>query len=274
MLPILAVAALVPAVAEAGSPYVSMQGGILVGRDNDVDEFTSYSASQEPVAPAVPPDVEFDDVLAVGYQTGTDFGLAAGYDFGMFRVELELARKKAQLEGLRPDENLDSFVSSVNSVLNRPSVSPDPGAPGLSALGVRDFDLAGDMVMRSAMVNAMLDVGVADRTSAYAGGGYGRSGAKALGDTDGAWAWQYFAGIRYALSDHVEVGFKHIYFNSGILRLRHDGIAYAGNPNRLAVAPPGGSPTLVDQAATLLLRPEIEGEVRSRSFLATVNYNF
>jgi hypothetical protein len=52
------------------------------------------------------------------------------------------------------------------------------------------------------------------------------------------------------VSDHVEVGFKHVYFNSGILRLRHAGITYAGNPNRLTIAPSGGSPTVVDQAAT------------------------
>jgi opacity protein-like surface antigen len=272
-----AIALALPAAGQAGSPYVGVQGGVSIGRDSDVDEFTSYSSSQiptSPAAPSAPADIEFDDVLSVGYKTGSDFGLTAGYDFGMFRVELELARKKAQLEKLGPDENFDNFINSANAVLNRPSAPPDPGAPGHAALGVRDFDLSGDMVMRSAMVNGMVDAGVVDRISVYAGGGYGRSSARSLGDKDGAWAWQYFAGIRYSLSDRFEVGLKHIYFNSGILKLRHEGIHYAGNPDRLAIAAPGGTPTIVDQTTNLLLTPEIEGEIRSRSFLATFSYNF
>jgi hypothetical protein len=124
------------------------------------------------------------------------------------------------------------------------------------------------------MIDALVDLPVTKRATLYAGGGYGRSFAKALGDSDGAWAWQYMVGARYKLSDRIDLGVKHRYFNSGIVRLRHDGIAYAGNPNRLTITPPAGPATDIDQTTNVLLRPEIEGEFRTRSYMASLFYNF
>ncbi|HXG80711.1 MAG TPA: outer membrane beta-barrel protein [Sphingomicrobium sp.] len=272
-----ALAIAIPTSAQSGTPYVGIEAGLAVGRSNDVDEvvvFTTTQTPSSPPAPAGPADQEFDDTFIVPYRNGFDVAVMGGYDFGFLRIELELARKQAGLRDLRPDETADGFVGALNSALNRPSAAPDPGAPGLAPLTGADFDLSGKMRVSSAMVDALLDLKLTKKATLYAGGGYGRSWARALGDADSAWAWQYILGARYKLSDHVELGIKHRYFNSGIVKLRHGGIEFAGNPNRLTITPPGGTATDVDQTTSALVMPEIEGEFRARSYMASLIYNF
>ena len=87
-------------------------------------------------------------------------------------------------------------------------------------------------------------------------------------------AWQYILGARYKLSDHVELGIKHRYFNSGIVKVRHEGVGFDGNPDRLMVTPPDGPATDIDRTTGVLLTPEIEGEFRTRSYMASLIYNF
>ena len=264
--------------ARAGTPYVGIEGGALIGRDNDIDVVVDYTTSQTPAAPSAPAgpaDVEFDDVFNLKYKTGYDVDAVAGYDFGFFRLELELGYKRAGFEGIEPDETLDSLTSSLNTALNRPSAAPDPGVPGLPALTAGDFDVDGKIGVLSAMANGMVELEVIDRLSIFAGGGYGRAQAKALGDKDSAWAWQYMIGFRYAISPKVELGLKHRYFNSGIVKLRdRNGVAHVGNANRIDVTPPGGPTTTVNQATDARLFPELEGEFRTRSFLVSLFYNF
>lgn len=260
--------------AQAGTPYAGIEGGLLIGRDNDVDEFADFTTSQSPASPAGPggpADQEFDDTFIVAYKKGYDFDVVGGYDFGILRLELELGQRQAGLRQLVPDETAGAFLETINGELNRPSAAPDPGAPGQAALTTRNFDLSGNMRVRSAMIDGLLDLPVTDRITLYGGGGYGRSWVRALGDTDSAMAWQYILGARYKLSDRVELGIKHRYFNSGMAKLRHSGVAYDGNPDRLTVTPPGAD---IDQTTDLLLRPEIEGAVRTRSYMASLIYNF
>ena len=262
----------IPTAAQAGTPYVGIEAGLTVGRSNDVDEVADFTTSQDPASPAGPAgpdDQEFDDTFILPYKDGYDVAAIGGYDFGMFRVELELGQRAAGLRDLKPDETSAVLLDTLNTALNRPSAAPDPGAPGLAALTNGDFDLSGKMRVRSAMVDALFDLPVNKRATLYGGGGYGRSFARALGDSDSAWAWQYIIGARYKLSDRVELGIKHRYFNSGIVKLRHDGITIAGNPNRMTI-----DGTDVDQTTNVLVRPEIEGEFRSRSYMASLFYNF
>lgn len=266
-----------PAAAHADSPYIAIEGGVLLGRNNDVDEhidFTSVQNPATPAAPAGPPDVEFDDVLAVGYGHGADIDIVGGYDFGMLRLELELGYKRSDLHHVEPDENFGRFLASINAGLNRPSAEPDPGSPGLPALAIDDFDLDGRIRVLSAMTNALVDIGLGDKLSVYGGGGYGRTWAKALGDMDGAWGWQWIAGVRYQIGPHVELGAKYRYFNSGVLRLRQGALPYAGNADRIPVPSPGGGATIVDQTTDALLTPEIEGRFRSRSLLGSLIFKF
>lgn len=262
----------IPAAAHAGSPYIGIEAGLSSGRSNDVDEVADFAASQDPAlpsGPAGPDDQEFDDVFIVPYDKGYDVAVIGGYDFGIIRLELELGQRSVGLRDLKPDETADSLIETLNSALNRPSQAPDPGAPGLAALTIGDFELSGKMRARSAMIDALLDLPVAKRATLYAGGGYGRSWVRALGDSDSAWAWQYIIGARYKVSDHVELGVKHRYFNSGIVRVRQQEIAYDGNPNRLTI-----DGTDIDQTIDAFLRPEIEGEFRTRSYMASLLYNF
>ena len=266
-----------PTPAAAGSPYVGIDAGLLVGRPNDIDEFADFTTRQMPAIPPGPAglaDQEFDDVFSVPYEEGYEVNILGGYDFGPIRVEVELGRKQAGLGDLTRDDIADSFIDTVNEELNRPSTASDPGAPGLPALSDRDFDLSGKLRVHSAMINGLLDISATDRITAYGGGGYGRSSVRALGDKDSATAWQYIIGVRYKLSDRVELGIKHRYFNSGVVRLRHDGVPYAGNPDRVTITPPNVPATDVDQTTNVLLRPEIEGRFRSRSFLASLIYTF
>jgi opacity protein-like surface antigen len=267
----------VPTAARAGSPYVGIEGGVLHGRENDVDEIANYTTIENPataLAPPGPADTEFDDVFSINYRIGYDVDVIGGYDFGIFRLELELGHKRANLRSIDPDDITGSFLADFNAALNRPSAQPDPGAPGLPALTIDDFDLDEKMSILSAMINGLVDVGVTDRLSLYGGGGYGRSRASALGDKDSAWAWQYMAGVRYAIGPKIDLGIKYRYFNSGVVTLRHGGLEYIGNPDRLTIAPAGGMATTVDQTTNALLAPEIEGRFRTRSLLASLIYNF
>lgn len=241
---ITALGAAAPAAAKDGHPYIGVDLGSMVGRDNDIDEFLDASGQN-------PPGVEYDDAFSFGYKRGEDVDLVGGYDFGMLRLEMELGYKRARLDRAVADDSTIAFLGAANSALNLPSGS------GLPALAPRDFDLDGRMSVRSAMVNGLLDVGLIKNLSIYGGGGVGRSDAKALGDEDGAWAWQWLVGARYAVGSNVELGLKFRYFNSGVLKLRHEPMALAGS-----------------DTPDVLVTPEIEGRFRSRSLLASLIYNF
>ena len=254
----LAVAALVslPTSALAGSPYLGLEAGILSGRESDIDEHVEYHSSGTP-NPDAPAGEEFDDVLSVGYKSGHDIGIAGGYDFGWFRLELELAHKQSHLSDVAPDDYFDAFQTSLNAALNRPPSAPNPGEPDLPALTSSDFRIDGKMRVSSAMANGLIDVPIIDRVTGYGGAGLGRSWVRAFGSEDGALAWQWMAGVRYAVGRSVELGLKYRYFNSGIVTLGHPRVPYSGNEH-------GG------QTIDVTVNPEIEGEIRSRSLLTTL----
>lgn len=264
--------------AQAATPYVAVQGGGLQRvKANDIDEIADYAVTQSPSTPLVPApeeDQEYDDVFSINYGKGYDAGLLGGYDFGWFRLEMELGHRKSEMRRLDSDDNAEIFQSSLNDALNRPSQSPDPGAPGLPALTIDDFDLDGNIHATSLMANAMVDIGVTKRFSAYLGYGYGRSWVKALGDHDSAWGWQRFYGVRYKVGDDVELGFKWRKITSGIVKLQADPVVFTGNPDRLTVAAPAGGSAIVDRTTNAAVVQELEGEVRTYSYLFSLFYNF
>lgn len=263
--------------AQAAEPYVAVQGGMIRGKDNDVDELVDYRTTQMPAAPLVPSaeeDQEYDDVFSTNYGKGYDVGLIGGYDFGWFRLELELAHKRTGLRNIDPDDNADGFLTSLNAALNRPSEVPDPGAPGMAAATINDFDLDGHVSVNSAMVNAMLDIGVTKRLSAIWGYGVGRSWVRGLGDSDSAWGWQRFYGLRYKVSDKVELGVKYRKHTSGIIKLQAAPRQLSGNPDRLTVPGPTGGNIAVDRTTNAVVVQEIEGEFRTHSWSGSLFYNF
>ena len=262
--------------ARAASPYVAIEGGVLHVKDNDIDELADFQSVQSPATPMVPPagtDQEYDDVFRINYGKGYDLSIVGGFDFGWSRLELELTRKRTDLRHIDADDNAETFLSSVNAELNRPSQAPDPDAPGLPALTLDDFDLDGDIQATAVMANAMVDIGLTKRLSAFFGYGFGRSWVKALGDNDAAWGWQRFYGVRYKVSDRFEIGVKYRKFNSGVVKLQQKPLVYDGNPDRLTVAESGGG-SFVDRTTNALLVPELEGAFRPQSVVASLIYNF
>ena len=274
LLAAVAVAAMAsPAVARDGQPYIGVEGGILFPKDQDGDVTVDYTTTQTPatpVAPVGPSDTVFDEAVGLEYKKGSDIDLVAGYDFGAFRLEGEIGRKRAKLDEFGID---DDFVASLNTALNRPSVAPDPGAPGLPGLVGTDFDLDGKVKIASLMVNALADFGDEDGLSFYAGLGAGRARVKLLGDSDKAWAFQLIAGARYALSRNVDLGLKYRYFRTAKVQIADDFSTLAGNPDRLNLGT-ATAPVFVNQTTNADLSTDFEQKFRSHSLLASLIFNF
>ncbi|MFL6733321.1 MAG: outer membrane beta-barrel protein [Sphingomicrobium sp.] len=242
------IAANAPAV--AGNPYLGIDAGYTRARSNDVDETITYSV--------VPPGItsgKYDDVFAVRYRNGGDLSASAGYDFGWFRLEGELGAKRVGIKRIAADDLADLFVSDVNVALNR------TGGPNPQALTLADFQSSGSLKVRSFMANAIFEISLLKDLNFYAGAGFGRSSVRGFNDHDTSSARQRMFGIRYRVSNQVELGLKHRNFRTGIIKLDHDPIEYLGS-----LAPGGTRPT-----ATVI--PDIEGEFRTRSLLLTVTYN-
>jgi opacity protein-like surface antigen len=265
-----AVAAVVaaPAMARDGSVYVGIEGGVLFPKDNDADVFADFTTTQVPGTPAaiIPIDTDFEDAFGIDYKRGIDVDAIIGYDFGMFRLEGEIGYKKTKVNEFEID---DSDIAALNLALNRPSGAGDPGAPGLAALSADDFDLNGNIKVWSAMVNGLVDFGDEDGLSFYVGGGAGRAKAKALGDSDTAWAFQGIVGARYAVSRNIDLGLKYRYFQTGKLNFAEDAIAVNGNGNAVVV---GTTPVVTTTNAVLF--SDFEQKFRSHSLLASLSFNF
>src|SRR6478672_2267528 len=96
-----------PAAARDGSPYVGVDLGIVFPEDKDVNgsiDFTNNTATR--------PDIGAAAIGRIRFKTGYDLDLNAGYDFGMFRVEGEVAYKHSKIKSLNTD---NPFLQGINS---------------------------------------------------------------------------------------------------------------------------------------------------------------
>ena len=171
-----------PAMAQDDGAYVELAGGITAANDSDYDSQTD-------------PDIEG----TIEWNTGFDLAAAAGYDFGTFRVEGEIALK---------EHSFDRLVSGTDVLESGP-------------------ELVIDLTTWSFMANALADFGDEDGIQGFVGGGVGlasteidirdtRSGNNDRdNDTDSGFAWQLLAGVSAPVSDSVAVGLKYRYFNQG-----------------------------------------------------------
>ena len=182
-----------PAVAQDAGPYVGIEGGILFPRDTDLDAQVRF-----PNLPTA--GFDRDDVLDLDYKRGYDIDAIFGYDFGMFRLEGELAHKRAKIDEIQFDQD---FIEEYEERTGRD-------------LSNVDFDVDGKVRVNSAMVNGLVDFGMGG-VAAYVGGGFGRSWVRLLGDKDSAWAYQAIAGVRMPVSTNVDVGLKYRFFRTGKL---------------------------------------------------------
>ena len=263
-----------PAAARDGSGYVGIEAGVLFPQDFDSDadvDFTTTQTPATPAGPAGPADTNFDNIFAIDFKTGYDIDLIAGYDFGMFKIEGELAHKRASVNDFEID---DTDLAALNAALNRPSAAPDPGAPGLPALTANDVDLDGRVSVLSGMINGLIDFGADDGFGGYVGAGFGRARVKLFGESDSAWAWQLIAGVKTAISPNIDIGLKYRYFRTGKLDFSEDdAFALAGNPNAVTVTTPGG-PVVVNQTTNALINTDLEENFSSHSLLLSLVFNF
>jgi opacity protein-like surface antigen len=249
----------------AAGPYVELGAGMVDARANDVDETIDFTSTQTPSLPAAqaPADRFVDDVFGTRSKVGAEVSAAAGYDLGWLRLEGELAHRRVRTSRIAADDGTDDFLSQLNDGLNR------PGAPGLAALTLADFQRPGHIQAVSAMANALLDVKVARRLTLFAGGGYGVSEVRGFGDRDRARSWQYALGLRVRVGERLEIGVKHRYFDSGMVTLDDAPRSFAGNIARRDV---GGTP--VDQQTSAAVSQRFEGHWRTRSVQLTAGWRF
>jgi len=216
-----------PAAARDGAPYIGVEGGPMLLEDTDFD--LAIGANDQSAT------------VTTDHRYGFDVDGIAGYDFGLFRVEGELAYKRASAKEI-------SIGGSVP---------------------FRERDASGRNTALSAMLNGLVDAGGDGGIRGYAGLGVGFARVQVratsdLGDlsirgTDSGLAWQAIAGLGFPVSDNIELGLKYRFFNVRKLKFSDD----------------DGIACLPVTTACLANQPiSAQGRWRSHSLLASLIYNF
>ncbi len=222
-----------PAIARDRSFYAGLEGGVMIVEDMDFD----YSDNTP---------FDLKDAFGTRHKVGMDIDVIAGYDFGMVRVEGELAYKRARVHEI---------------VANAQLSGAGPGD---------NYDASGRASVTSGMINALIDVGNEDALSGYAGVGVGLAKLRyradsqttigagpddlflSMSDSDSGIAWQGILGLRYAIGANIDLGMKYRYFSM-------PNVKFGGDRD---TALPG----VIDFSA--------KSRFRSHSLLASLIYNF
>jgi len=173
-----------PAFARDGTVYMGLEGGAMKLQDTSFDY-------RDPL-------ISIDDAYELDHGTGWDFDFIVGYDWGMFRTEVELGYKSAKVDEVDVHRNI--LVSTADAT----------------------FDADGRSRAWSAMLNGLVDFGD-DSFAGYIGAGVGAARVKHRFDIDaidrefsgsrGRLALQGIAGVRFAVSENFDVGLKYRYFH-------------------------------------------------------------
>ncbi|GAA4012520.1 hypothetical protein GCM10022280_08020 [Sphingomonas swuensis] len=281
-----------PAAAQTGG-YFGIEGGVLFPKKQNDNVTTVFTQTVQ--TPAAGTAVTAPNVGVVGtlpttlttvptaingntrtkFKRGYDVDAVAGYDFGGFRLEGELGYKRSRIKSFEADS---AFTTGVATGLN------PTGTTGTTFVFPVDnsdaFDLSNRVSVLSGMVNALLDLGGNGGPGFYAGGGIGRARVKMFGDRDNAWAYQGIAGVRFPVSDNVDIGLKYRYFRTG--RLDFDPGSVAFSSTRTAVVPnvavPGGpaavGSTNVNFTRTATASGDFDNRFSSHSLLLSLAFNF
>jgi outer membrane protein OmpA-like peptidoglycan-associated protein/opacity protein-like surface antigen len=192
-----------PALARDGAWYVGADFGAMIVEDVAFDVGTT------------------NDAIIVDHEYGFDAAGFVGYDMGAFRLEAEVAYKKARID-------------EIEATLRLPGQGP--GATG--AVVPQQFLNAGggNTTALSFMVNGLLDFGDDDGISGFIGGGVGMARVNHnnmrafanqgafIDDSDTRFAWQVLAGVRQAISDGMDVTVRYRFFNASDL----EGVGFGG----------------------------------------------
>lgn len=177
----------VPAQAREGQVYIGVNGGVSLEDQVDVD----VAATDPQINGA------FADT-----NTGVDVDAVVGYDFGWFRLEAEGAYKRNSYDGL--------------TVANDITIDGIPLAAGTRVQNERDLSIW------SGMLNGLLEFGNDDGVTVFVGGGAGFANldlpvevngiGTLIDDSATDFAYQGLAGLRFAVSDNIDLGVKYRYF--------------------------------------------------------------
>ena len=129
-----------PACARDGAWYVGGDFGAMIVEDAELD-FSNGSST-------------VDNAVTINHEYGYDGGLFVGYDLGAFRLEAEVAYKRARID-------------EIETVITLPGDPVGPLPPGQHPIG------GGSSSALSFMINGMLDFGDDDGISGFVGGGAG-----------------------------------------------------------------------------------------------------
>src|SRR3954454_13581225 len=183
-----------PAIAKDGAWYAGVEGGLMVVEDTELD--VHEASGTIPIG------------VLVNHKVGFDVDALAGYDLGVVRLEAELAYKHASLDDAKVD----------------PALSGSP--TGLF------FDTSGHVNVLTIMANALLDFGDENGWAGYVGPGVGLAKVHYSADidipgggfsgSDGSFAWQGIAGVRYAISPTMDLGLKYRFLNVSNLVFKED----------------------------------------------------
>ena len=178
-----------PAFAAANGPYVGIEGGVTFPRTTDLDVILNNTTT-------------FNNGYEAKFKTGYDVDAIAGYKLGFIRLEGEAGYKNAKVKSLGVSTPLITDVGTAAGTTATPA----------------DFSVGNHIGIKTLMANALLDSNFGNsRFGGYVGGGAGRAWANLSGDSDNAWAFQGIAGLRAAISDHVDAGVKYRYFHTAKL---------------------------------------------------------
>jgi opacity protein-like surface antigen len=187
-----------PAAARDGSGYVGVDLGVLFPKKQTINASTTFTNT------AIGP-IATQRYATYKLKTGYDADINAGYDFGMFRVEGEVAYKHAKASTNNFNQ---TFVTAFNPVTGYTYTTTTIGPA---------FPIGGHASVLSGMINGLADFGGENSVGGYLGGGIGYARVHEFGGSQSKFAWQILAGVYTPISSNIDVGLKYRYFRTGQL---------------------------------------------------------
>ncbi len=154
------------------------------------------------------------DAVETSFTPGWEASGVVGYDFGKVRIEAEGSYRRTRVKCITANTPIQGNASLATGPLIGRTCEGD-------AFFLKNAQFSDAW---SVMANGIVDIGRDDSFQAYVGGGVGlssvrhkanahRLGPGWLDDTGAGFAWQALAGVRYPVTDSIDVGLRYRFFN-------------------------------------------------------------